>query len=63
MPHLSSSDSSLVSLDWGAEEGTEQAHPKTAPMPIPTSDSSHAYLNALCDLILTLLHALTWAFV
>ena len=26
MPHLSSSDSSLVSLDWAAEEGTEQVH-------------------------------------
>lgn len=25
VPHLSSSDSSLVSLDWAAEEGTEQA--------------------------------------
>ncbi len=29
MPHLSSSDSSLVSLDWAAEEGTEQVHQPT----------------------------------
>ena len=27
VPYLSSSDSSLVSLDWAAEEGTEQARP------------------------------------
>jgi len=30
VPHLSSSDSSLVSLDWAAEEGTEQASGHTS---------------------------------
>ena len=44
MPHLSSSDSSLVSLDWAVEEGTEQAH----------LSCLHAYLTALYDLSVTL---------
>ena len=33
VPYLSSSDSSLVSLDWAAEEGTEQARPCTHSKP------------------------------